>query len=294
MDLAINLITATSKILWPILGFSILLTFKKEISEILRRFKKGKVLGQEIELSDSLEALRLSAETTKTVTESIPNIGQEPITSILEKTEHDEIKHILDEATKSPRVALITLSGYIEIAARRALASTGTVTNQRHTSPTETMEQLSIAVNGLPHNIVSSTKLFMTIRNKLIHTREASEDDIISALDSGITILRAIKSLPIQKTIITHTNIPLFQDPECETPSTGLGVIFEIVGPGGIKRTKLISPTLLNFEVGQSVSWEWHHSSVWNRTWYIDPVTQRKSLAWDCCAEFIGRSLDSI
>ncbi|NWD81896.1 hypothetical protein HX891_16050 [Pseudomonas reactans] len=294
MDLVINLIGAVAKILWPILGFTILLTFRKELAEILRRIKKGKVLGQEIELSGSLEELRLSAETTKVVAESLPTSDPEPTTAIMEKTEQDEIKHILDEATKSPRVALITLSGYIDIAARRALASTGNLINHRASS-TETMEKLSNSVGGLPENILNSTKLFMTIRNKLVHMKEASEDDIISALDSGITILRTLKALPIQKNIVRHSKVPLFKDPECQIPVGGLGVIIELVGPGGIKKNQTIFPTLREwFEVGQVVSWEWDLSNIWQETWYIEPETGLKKLGWHSSGEFIGRSLDSI
>lgn len=294
MDLVINLIGAVAKILWPILGFTILLTFRKELSEILRRIKKGKVLGQEIELSGSLEELRLSAETTKVVAESIPSLDPEPTTAILEQTEQDEIKHILDEATKSPRVALITLSGYIDIAARRALASTGHLSNHR-VSSTETMEKLSKSVGGLSDSILNSTKLFMMVRNKLIHTKEASEDDVISALDSGITILRALKALPIQKNIVRHVRVPLFKDPGCQITVGGLGVILELVGPGGIKKNQIIFPTLRDwFEVGQAVSWEWDLSNVWQETWYIEPETGAKTMGWHSSGEFIGRSLDSI
>lgn len=295
MDLVINLIAAVAKILWPILGFTILIVFRKEISEVFRRIKKGKVLGQEIELSDSLEELRLSAKITKEVAESLPTPDPAPAIARLEKTEKDEISQILDEATRSPRIALITLSGYIEIAAKRALASTGNFSEDQITSPIETIKKLSQSVGGLPDDILNSTKLFMTIRNKLVHMREASEDDIISALDSGITILRALKALPLQKSIVRHINVELFKDPECQLKAGGLGVILELVGPGGIKRNQTILPTLRDwFEVGQTVSWEWELGNVWDETWYIHPETGLKSLGWHASAEFIGRSLDSI
>ncbi len=52
-----DFLRAVATLLWPIFAFSTLLVFKKEISEIIARLRRGKVLGQEFELSESLEKL---------------------------------------------------------------------------------------------------------------------------------------------------------------------------------------------------------------------------------------------
>lgn len=293
MDSVISLISALSKILWPLLGFTTLLIFRKEIAEILRRIKKGKMLGQEIELSDSLEELRAYAETVKVTTSSIQPPTLEPQAEILENIEKDEIKHILDEATRSPRVALITLGGYIELAARRALSSNAPLIPKDAFSATEALDKLNDRFGGLSGNIASSMKLFMEVRNKLVHMREASEDDIISALDSGITILRTLKALPIQTTTVLHTEVPLFSDSECKLETFGRGLILEIISPGGIKKNRIIFPTKKSwFKKGQNVSWEWDLGTVWSETWYINPETGEKTKAWLSSGEFTGQSLD--
>lgn len=295
MESVTKLIAAFAQILWPILGFTTLIMFRKEIAEILRRIKKGKMLGQEIELSDSLEELRASAETVKEAASTIPTPDPEPTTEILEKTEHDEIKQILDEAIKSPRVALITLGGYIEIAARRALASSGLMRSVHTFSTADIFTQLSTQYWGLPQNILDSMKLFMDMRNKLVHMKEATEDDIISALDSGITILRTIKALPVSTTTVLEVNIPIYSDKDCKQLAHGSGILLESVSPGGIKKNINLFPTQREwFEKGQIVSWDWNTSNVWGETWYVDPETKEIKKGWHSSGEFIGRSLDTI
>jgi len=295
MESLIKLISALAEILWPALGFTILLTFRKEISELLRKIKKGKMFGQEIELTDSLQELRVSAETIKLTAADLSAADPEPTTKVLEKVEHDEIKQVLEEASRSPRVALLTLSGYIEIAARKALASTGTLYSNQSVFLDDVLEKVNAKLGGLPNHVLSSIKLFNDVRNKIVHVRGATEDDIISALDSGISILRSLKALPIQTTTVLHTNIPLYSDAECKVRSAGHGLILEFISPGGIKKTKMILPTFKDwFEVGQTVNSEWNLKNIWGETWYIDPEFQDKRMAWHSSGEFIGKSLDSI
>lgn len=296
MEPLTKLISALAQILWPALGFTTLLIFKEEIADILRRIKKGKMLGQEIELSGPLEELRAYAETVKETADKLPFPNPEPTINTLAETEKDEIKQVLDEATRSPKIALITLSGHIEIAARKALASLGHWNSSRkYFSPLEAIEKINDKTGGLPRHVISSMKLFMEIRNKLVHMREAPEEDIISALDSGIIILRSLKALPVQTSTVLYTDVPIFHDAECEYRSGGLGVILESVSPGGVRKTKVIFPTLRDwFKPGQTVSWEWDLQNVWQETWYVDPDTGEKKQGWASSGEFVGRSLDSI
>ena len=296
MDFLVKLISALAQILWPILGFTALFAFRKQIAEILPRLKKGKMLGQEFELTDSLEKLRASAETAKETVTSLPVPDSQPIVETLEKVEHDEIKQILDEASRSPRVALITLSGYIEIAAKKALASVGLLQRNQEFSTTEAMDRLNRQYGGIQGDIVGSTKLFMNVRNKIIHTREASEDDVISALDSGLTILRTLKSLQSETHSVLHSEVPVYSNPECTVERTDVkGVILESVSPGGLRKSKHIFPsTSKDFKKGQIVSWEWNLRNVWKETWFIEPETGEKKSAWHSAGEFVGRSIDSI
>ena len=55
------LLQAISSLLWPIFAFVTLFLFKKQIGDAIGRFKKGKLLGQEFELNDSIKNLHHSA-----------------------------------------------------------------------------------------------------------------------------------------------------------------------------------------------------------------------------------------
>ncbi|MGN8124546.1 hypothetical protein ACTJK9_22570 [Pseudomonas sp. 22082] len=295
MESATKLISALAQILWPLLGFATLLIFKKEISEILRRIKKGKMLGQEIELTDSLENLRISAETVKDATIILPPPDAIESEKEVTNSEPDEIKIVLDEASRSPRVALITLGALIERAAKQALASTGILQPLSRISATEAVSKLSDRHGGLPGDVVNSMKLFMDVRNRIVHSREATEEDVISAIDSGITILRILKALPNRKLIVLHHNVAIFADSKCEEKHRGAGLILENVSPGGFEKSLIIFPTMqTNYQKGQLLAAEWDTKNVWNEAWYIDPDTNEKKSAWRSSGEFIGRPLESI
>ncbi|HCG5526981.1 TPA: hypothetical protein NJ013_004389 [Vibrio parahaemolyticus] len=49
-----ELLKAIAALLWPIFAFVTLFVFKDQIAEAIGRLRKGKLLGQELELSDSL------------------------------------------------------------------------------------------------------------------------------------------------------------------------------------------------------------------------------------------------
>src|SRR5438128_11183202 len=50
-----ELLQAVAALLWPILAFVVLLVFRGQIQGLLNRLRRGKVLGQEIEL-DAIQA----------------------------------------------------------------------------------------------------------------------------------------------------------------------------------------------------------------------------------------------
>jgi hypothetical protein len=47
---AAELISAVASLLWPLFAFTSLFVFKKQIGDLVGRIKRGKLLGQEIEL----------------------------------------------------------------------------------------------------------------------------------------------------------------------------------------------------------------------------------------------------
>lgn len=295
MDPITKLIEAIAKILWPMLGFTILFFFKSEISEILKRLKKGKMLGQEIELSDSLAELRASAEAAKEAVSELPQMDNAE-DSALTPGSNDDITQILDEASRSPRTALITLAGHIETAARRAMASVGLLQGRDGIPVSQAIQELHKQYGGLPGDVIGSLRLFNDVRNRIIHVRDASDEEVISALDSGITILRTLKALPSEINIVFHPGVPVYSDASCTTEITGVkGIILDSSSPGGIRKFRRIFPTTRSyFAKGQRVSWEWDFNHRWAEAWYVNPDDGSRILAWNWSSEFAGRPLDVI
>lgn len=287
-----ELIGAIAALLWPIFAFVALFTFKKQIGGLLGRLKKGKVLGQEIELSDSLEKLDESAIAVAKEVAALPVIEPHQ-----EQPEPNyEAKEILREATRSPKVALIMLASDLEREARQLLASVGHLEGRQYVPLSKAIEVLDKQLGGLPGHIPSSLTFFWEARNKLIHGGEASAEDILRAIDSGITILKALKAFPREVNIVYHPRVDIFHDPQCKNLiPNAKGIILETESPGGTKKWFRIFPTTKShFQKGKRVAWEWSFENTWGPAWFKDPDTNEIKVAWSSSAEFVGRHLDEV
>lgn len=286
-----DFLRAVATLLWPIFAFSTLFIFKKEISEIIARLRRGKVLGQEFELSESLEKLDRSAVAAANEVASFPAPGTSA--SPEEPGTDDEVRTILHEAARSPRAALMLLASDLEREARQLLASGGHHRGQRHVPLSQALKILS---GGLPGHIPSSLKQFWEVRNRLIHGRDAEPEDILRAIDSGITILKALRAYPQEVNVVYHPGVELFQDPACRKGlPDAKGVILETESPEGTSRVFRIFPTTrTHFQNGKRVAWEWNNELLWGPAWYKDPDTGEVKPAWSSSMEFIGRHLDEV
>ena len=143
-----------------------------------------------------------------------------------------------------------------------------------------------------------SAKFFDDISSKIIHGADGTDDDALrtSALDSGLTILRALNALPNEVNVVYRSGVEIFSDAICATPiPDAKGVILETTPPGGgMKAFRIFPTTRPDFQEGKQVSWEWNMRKVWPAAWYRDPGTGAVQLAWNSSAEFIGRHLDEI
>jgi vacuolar-type H+-ATPase subunit I/STV1 len=193
-----ELIKAIASLLWPIVAFVALFMFKAQIADIVSRLKRGKVLGQELELSDSLEQLHKSASELSNEVASIPSEVVEDTEQPTEEIQSSDetIKNIIHEASKSPKTSLILLATEIEKEARQTLASVGKLKGRRSISISQAISELD-SHYGLPRHVSSSLRLFWDTRNKIIHGGEADDRSILSAIDSGVTILKACLVKPI-------------------------------------------------------------------------------------------------
>ena len=132
--------------------------------------------------------------------------------------------------------------------------------------------------------------------SKLVHGGQTEERNVLSAIDSGISILKSLQAIPREKSVVLYPTVTVYSDPGCTTELKGVkGVILETRSPGGARTSRRIYPsTRTHFKKGKQVSWEWNLQNVWNQAWYRDPESDEIKSAWHSAGEFIGRHLDEL
>jgi hypothetical protein len=285
-----SLIQAIASLLWPLVALWALFMFREQIKDVLARIRKGKVLGQEIELRDTLTALDTAAVAAASEISEIPPSSEAAVTQMADPT--SEIDRILADASRSPRIALMVLATEIERELRQTLAASGqTLANMSFPSAVRDFVRLA----NLPPALLASLDLFWKVRSQLVHGRNADPDDIARAIDSGLTILKAIKAFPREINTVHRSEVPLYGDPKCETPvSAAKGIMLETKGPDGSVSHRIFATTRRGYVRGKQVCWEWSFAHKFGRMWYRDPDSQEIKKAWDECADFVGRHLDEL
>lgn len=193
-DLA-DLISALASLTWPVIAVVIVNWFRSEIRAILSRIKKGKFLGQEIELAE-LEAKTVAAE-EKAEDWGASSGASEPHLeasgTVGPDMAQDDVEEVLREASRSPRLGLMLLSAKIERAAREWAADTGLAAPDRPRALSVIVRQL-VAGEQLPDEAAEALYLFTRVRNRIVHGDDADDDEIARAIDSGTRLLRLLRS----------------------------------------------------------------------------------------------------
>lgn len=286
------ILQAIASLAWVAFAFTGLIMFKPEITRALVSLKRGKFFGQEVEFE--LDMLAKSAAATAKEVLELPT----DVCSVEGTVQDDEldatIKSIIREAARSPKVALMTLSAELERQTIRGLATRGMLRGRPFVPLGHAFNELR--QYGLPPNLQGSLELFSGVRNKVIHGGTATDDDALRALDSGMTILRALNALPNEINVVDHPGVEVFSNAECTELIPDIkGIIMETTSPGGVTKTKNIyATTRTGFQKGKRLTWEWNTGRGWGPAWYRDPETGEIKSAWGASAEFIGRHLDEI
>lgn len=279
---------AVAALAWPALGFVFLFMFHAEIRDLMRRLsrlRKGKFLGQEIELHEELDELQQAAVRAEAQVASITDAEAQSTAP----SPHDESEEILREAARSPKAALLLLAAQLEKRVRELFASTGWGEG-KHVRLHEAVEKLR-RQGSLPEYVSDTFRLFVDVRNRLVHGHDATDEDILRAIDSGLLLLRSIEAIPAATHVVRAKDITLYADSSCKLPRENVhGVILESMSSGRRNRVSIYPTTKHHFEVGESVSWEWSLDRVWDETWY-QTENNECLRAWISSAEFVGRHL---
>ena len=194
-----DLISAFATLMWPVVVLSIVGWFRPEIRAILSRIRKGKFLGQEIEL-DELQAKTEAAEATSSrivaATGSAVGTGSATAEGAGVEVVLDEIDEVLREASRSPRLGLMLLSAKIERASRELAAASGLDVIGGTHPPLIAVVRALLRAEKLSIEDGDALLLFYQVRNRIVHGHEADDDEVARAIDSGTRLLRLLLSRP--------------------------------------------------------------------------------------------------
>ncbi|MBI2521542.1 MAG: hypothetical protein HYV97_14085 [Bdellovibrio sp.] len=205
------------------------------------------------------------------------------------------IANVIEAAKGSPKLGLITLAIELEQELKILIASMGLLSQVGGLSLKVMLEKLAER-GALAPSITTSIKYLVDARNTAVHGGEIEPAQINSIIDMGITILRAVYSIPCEKHEVFETNIDLFSDKDLKSPvSLGKGLILKSTTASGVGFRIAIYPTTrTHFVKGRQVAWEWSFGNKWAKTWYYDKELKGPKVAWDSSAEFIGRHIQDL
>lgn len=286
MDAVAELIRALAALAWPAVAAFFLWVYKPEVVGLLRRLRRGSVMGQTFELDQDLERLDKRARAAE---KAIPPPDTSP-TPRAGANYPDAIESLLADASSSPKLALIALSARLERSIREILASSQDPNEWEHGSLAQNLRRIE-----LPPDVTAAVGEFRSVRNRIVHGHQASDEDAIRAIDSGLTILRALEAVPREIHVVEHPNVEVFADAKGEHKRPDVhGVVLESRSSNGSGSNRRVFPTTrTHFQKGKSVAWEWS-SPAWSESWYRDPDTGELEYAWTSAMQFVGRHLENL
>jgi hypothetical protein len=291
----INLIHALAKLAIPLVILIIILIFKKDISNLFARLKRGKIFGQEVELHDQLDKL---SENISEGAKRIPESLEKPIEKKTpEKDHYDEFSEILKKAEKDPKEALNITGLLVEVELKNLVALYGLL--QYFSHGFSFLKAVGLLQNRgiISKSTAISLRQFYNLRNDIIHAQiETSEEEMIRLIDLGVMLSNLIRSIPHETYEVHDPNIEIYRDKNCTVKyEYGTGLMLKVTSPGGkIFNYRIYPTTRTDYEKGQILSWEWDSSKKWGEAWYNSPVTGKIEHAWSSSLEFVGRPLGNI
>lgn len=284
-----ELLRGIAALIWPLLLIVFVLLFQEEIRALIKRIRRAKLLGQELELDQELDRLEAKTEAAREASLEVLTSPSEQSSAetMLEGDEADV--EILRTAAASPKAALMLLSAEMEAQMRRLLASAGHL--PRRPLNISQMSRELIRVAGLPHETTEAVAEFSHIRNRLVHGRDVREDEVLRAIDIGLKLLDILRDLPVPRYAVAQAGLPVYEDARGEQHRPDVtAVVLKVEGEEGAR----VYPTTQQYQAGERLSWDWNMDRVWGESWYLDVDTGEIKYAWRTSAEFVGKPLDQI
>jgi hypothetical protein len=257
--------------------------------------RKGKLFGQEMELDPAVSEFRKVVEETQ---EEIPepNLPIEQYEKEVTEFDRDE-QEVIEAAKVNPELGIMKLSSVLEKQIRVLAASLGQLDRGSRISATLLFRDL-VNKGYLTVHMTKSLQIFWDLRNQIVHGHsQQNAHNVLKILDIGLVLLKTIKTIPHEINIVYQSGVNLYSNQDCTHEMLDAkGLVLETTSPGKAEAFKRIFPTTNPnyYQRGKRVTWEWNLSRVWGETWYIDPDTGEKKLAWNSAGEFTGRHIEDI
>ncbi len=291
-----ELVSAFAALLWPAILLYIVLRYREQIGAVLSKLKKLKIFGHELEtveekvneLAESASNLEEKLESVESSVDVSYSIGEAEKSVVSEDAE--TIRNILSEAARSPKLGLILLATEIERRLHIITLCSGWPLRGQLKDALATLHGMGL----LSTSVINSVDIFREVRNKIIHGRNVDRELTVAAIDSGVTLLRALQTIPLSRSRVVETRVDLFADEQCSQMRMDFhGVMLQEERATGERSQPRVYPTTkAHFQAGKVVSWEWNMDKVFDKSWYKPPGSQTCTIAFDSSAEFVGEHFD--
>jgi hypothetical protein len=294
----IQLITAIARLLWPVVIILIVAMFRRDIRTLASRLRKGKFLGQELELAEQTQQFEQHVAAAERAQAPIPMIDpakdrQAQLSEL--RISNDKVNRFLEEAARDKLLALVRIWIEIEQELRAIVAAYGFLQFVHGSDVTQYVRVL-LEKKVISKETANSIEGFYELRNRLLHgnLREGyRETELVALIDSALRLLDILKSIP-RETYTVLSLVPFFSDNLATQEVEGArAVLLDVSSHDGNHRFAAY-PTTKEYESGQEVSWEWSLNKVWGPAWYREPHTGAIKHGWGSAAEFVGRPLETI
>ncbi|MGH7717790.1 MAG: hypothetical protein ACREON_02945 [Gemmatimonadaceae bacterium] len=295
-----ELLRAIGALLWPIVTLIGLLLFRNDLRAVLGRLRKGKLLGQEVELDRSIAAFHdIVATASSAPTEPL----ETPAGSAPKRLAHgagntradgsgaDDIQEIIALSSRAPRSALLRLSEALERDIRVFAHATSAPLRAEFISPREAAGLL-VRAGVLPAPVGESLAQFWDLRNTVIHGAEASESDLFRLIDSGLELLRTVRRIPAEVITVLDPGFPVYHDEGCTQEFVNIKGISLLYHAPGMEMVRIWGVAKdRTFTRGTHVTKEWDCDRKHGPAWYIDSASSARKQAWTGICEFVGKPI---
>lgn len=275
---------------------SLLLALAPKLEYLLPLVKKLKWGEAEIELQEKAEEVAESVEKSEAQVASLPLRAGDDSSSERKST----AKRLLDASREAQIIRLASddrLAAILMLAIeieREVLFLNGMLglRNKAKSGSLRESIQLLQQQKTITPEIANALIEFSQLRNQIVHSlvRFTPDDPIlISALDSGLRLLRLLKAIPRPIYKVKKTNVPLFKNPDRTEPIKDVSaVILETITQDGMVEERIF-PAGRDFIEGEVVGWDWDMTRICGKAYYWDETLKRVRSGWDSSAAFAGK-----